>query len=123
MPWPIRFMRMPTTPCSFNFASSASLAVARTIGEHINDYRIVIDKSTVPVGTADKVRAELANVATAAADALAQHIGAWTAQVRRHARLPGDHKGNTFLRHIWKGAGLGDDAFDTSLGNVQDRHG
>ena len=44
-----------------------------------------------------------------AADALAQHIGAWTAQVRRHARLPGDHKGNTFLRHIWKGAGLGDD--------------
>ena len=37
------------------------LAVARTIGEHIDDYRIVIDKSTVPVGTADKVRAELSN--------------------------------------------------------------
>ena len=36
------------------------LAVARTIGEHIDDYRIVVDKSTVPVGTADKVRAELA---------------------------------------------------------------
>jgi UDPglucose 6-dehydrogenase len=32
------------------------LAVARTIGEHITDYRIVIDKSTVPVGTADRVR-------------------------------------------------------------------
>lgn len=31
------------------------LAVARTIGEHMSDYRIVIDKSTVPVGTADKV--------------------------------------------------------------------
>jgi UDPglucose 6-dehydrogenase len=41
------------------------LAVARTIGEHIDDYRIVIDKSTVPVGTADKVRAELANAARA----------------------------------------------------------
>ena len=32
------------------------LAVARSIGTHITDYRIVIDKSTVPVGTADKVR-------------------------------------------------------------------
>ena len=35
------------------------LAVARTIGEHIDEYRIVVDKSTVPVGTADKVRAEI----------------------------------------------------------------
>ncbi|KAA6183226.1 UDP-glucose/GDP-mannose dehydrogenase family protein [Thiohalocapsa marina] len=31
------------------------LGVARTIGEHINGYRIVVDKSTVPVGTADRV--------------------------------------------------------------------
>ncbi|CAM4456126.1 MAG: UDP-glucose 6-dehydrogenase TuaD [Legionellaceae bacterium] len=31
------------------------LAVAQTIGEYISDYRIVINKSTVPVGTADKV--------------------------------------------------------------------
>jgi UDPglucose 6-dehydrogenase len=35
------------------------LAVARTIGEHMADYRVVIDKSTVPVGTADKVKAEV----------------------------------------------------------------
>jgi UDPglucose 6-dehydrogenase len=35
------------------------LAVARTIGENLNKYAIVITKSTVPVGTADKVRAEL----------------------------------------------------------------
>jgi len=35
------------------------LAVARTIGQHLNRYSIVITKSTVPVGTADKVRAEL----------------------------------------------------------------
>ncbi len=35
------------------------LAVARTIGEHIREHRIVVDKSTVPVGTADKVRSAL----------------------------------------------------------------
>ncbi|HET8790361.1 MAG TPA: UDP-glucose/GDP-mannose dehydrogenase family protein, partial [Modicisalibacter sp.] len=35
------------------------LAVATTIGEHMNDYKVVIDKSTVPVGTADQVRAAL----------------------------------------------------------------
>ena len=31
------------------------LAVASSIGEHLDGYRVVIDKSTVPVGTADKV--------------------------------------------------------------------
>jgi len=35
------------------------LAVARTIAEHVTRYCIVVTKSTVPVGTADKVRAEL----------------------------------------------------------------
>jgi len=32
------------------------LSVAETIGRHMTEYRIVVDKSTVPVGTADKVR-------------------------------------------------------------------
>ena len=33
------------------------LEVANTIAENMHDYRIIINKSTVPVGTADKVKA------------------------------------------------------------------
>jgi UDPglucose 6-dehydrogenase len=40
------------------------LAVARTIGAHLGRYCIVITKSTVPVGTADKVRAALTETLT-----------------------------------------------------------
>ena len=46
------------TPQSENGAADITyvLNVAKTIGEHINNYKIVVTKSTVPVGTTEKVR-------------------------------------------------------------------
>ena len=35
------------------------LAVAKEIGENLNNYAVIVDKSTVPVGTADKVKATI----------------------------------------------------------------
>ncbi|SEV93256.1 UDP-glucose/GDP-mannose dehydrogenase family protein [Luteibacter sp. 329MFSha] len=38
------------------------LSVARTIGEHLDRYAVVVNKSTVPVGTADRVRETIGGV-------------------------------------------------------------
>ena len=41
------------------------LAAAENIGRHMTDYKVIVDKSTVPVGTADKVRAKVAEALAA----------------------------------------------------------
>ena len=46
------------------------LAVARTVGEHLDGYRVIVNKSTVPVGTADRVREEVSAVLAARGEEL-----------------------------------------------------
>jgi UDPglucose 6-dehydrogenase len=38
------------------------IAVAKSIGQRVKDYRVVVNKSTVPVGTADKVKEAISGV-------------------------------------------------------------
>jgi UDPglucose 6-dehydrogenase len=50
------------------------LAVARTIGEHLSRPVVVVDKSTVPVGTADKVRTTIATTLAARGASIAFEV-------------------------------------------------
>jgi UDPglucose 6-dehydrogenase len=53
----LAFIAVGTPPQEDGSADLAHvLGVARSIGEHLHRYCVVINKSTVPVGTADKVR-------------------------------------------------------------------
>ena len=57
----IIFLALPTPPGEDGSADlSYILGVAEQLSHLIEDYKIVIDKSTVPVGTAEKVHASLA---------------------------------------------------------------
>ena len=56
----IQFIAVGTPPDEDGSADlQYVLAVARSIAEHMDGYRVVVDKSTVPVGTAEKVKAEI----------------------------------------------------------------
>ncbi len=57
----IQFIAVGTPPDEDGSADlKYVLEAAANIGRHMDGYRVIVDKSTVPVGTADKVRAALA---------------------------------------------------------------
>lgn len=58
------FLCLPTPPGADGQADlSAVLHVAGELGELIEDYKVIVNKSTVPVGTADRVREKVASKA------------------------------------------------------------
>jgi len=57
----IQFIAVGTPPDEDGSADLTYVVqAARNIGSHMDGYRVIVDKSTVPVGTADKVRAAVA---------------------------------------------------------------
>ena len=61
----IIFLALPTPPGEDGSADlSYVLNVADQLGKIITDYKVIVDKSTVPVGTAEKVHAAVAKNAT-----------------------------------------------------------
>ena len=57
----IIFLALPTPPGEDGSADlSYILGVADDLGKIIKDYKVIVDKSTVPVGTAEKVRIAVA---------------------------------------------------------------
>lgn len=61
----IVFLALPTPPGEDGSADlSYILGVAEQLGEIMTSYKVIVDKSTVPVGTAEKVHAAIAAKAT-----------------------------------------------------------
>ncbi len=72
------------------------LQVARTIGQHMEEEKVIVDKSTVPVGTGDKVKACVADALRQRGKELSFHVvsnpeflkeGAAIADARRPDRI------------------------------------
>ena len=62
----IQFIAVGTPPDEDGSADlQYVIAAARSLGRHMTDYKVVVDKSTVPVGTADRVREALREELTA----------------------------------------------------------
>jgi UDPglucose 6-dehydrogenase len=58
----IQFIAVGTPPDEDGSADLRHVtAAARNVGRHMNGFKVIVDKSTVPVGTADKVRAAVAD--------------------------------------------------------------
>jgi UDPglucose 6-dehydrogenase len=58
----LQFVAVGTPPTEDGSADlSYVLEVARTVGKHMEKYRVVVNKSTVPVGTADQVNEVIAD--------------------------------------------------------------
>lgn len=67
----IVFLALPTPPGEDGSADlSYILGVAKQLGPMLNTYKIIIDKSTVPVGTAEKVRMAIAQNAVGEFDVI-----------------------------------------------------
>src|SRR5689334_2335424 len=86
------------------------LAVAADIGHAMNKYTIVVDKSTVPVGTAEKVRAEVARHARHPFSVVSNpeflKQGAAVEDSMKPDRVvigiePGDDKAGAIMRELW----------------------
>ena len=68
---PVQFIAVGTPPDEDGSADLQYVrAVARTIGQNMTEARIIINKSTVPVGTGDLVRADVAEALAARGQAL-----------------------------------------------------
>ncbi len=65
----IIFLALPTPPGEDGSADlSYVLGVAEQLGKLMKEYKVIVDKSTVPVGTSEKVHAAIAKNATVAFD-------------------------------------------------------